>query len=42
ETNVLGMTKKDSLHIKVVPYENIGEAIYIVDKIIETMKALEV
>ncbi|CAF3075734.1 unnamed protein product, partial [Rotaria sp. Silwood2] len=42
ETNVLGMTKKDSLRVRVVPYENIGEARYIVDKIIETMKALEV
>ncbi|CAF1254601.1 unnamed protein product, partial [Rotaria sordida] len=42
ETNVLGMTKKESLHIKVVPYENIGEARYIVDKIIEIMKALEI
>ncbi|CAF3467390.1 unnamed protein product [Rotaria sp. Silwood2] len=42
ETNVLGMTKKDSLRVRVVPYENIGEARYIVDKIIETMKALEI
>ncbi|CAF4893614.1 unnamed protein product, partial [Rotaria sp. Silwood1] len=42
ETNVFGMTKKDTLHVRAVPYENIGEARYIVDKIIETMKALEV
>ncbi|CAF1409383.1 unnamed protein product, partial [Rotaria sordida] len=42
ETNVLGITKNESLHIKVVSYENIGEARYIVDKIIEIMKALEV
>lgn len=26
ETNSIGMTKKDSLHIRVVPYDTIGEA----------------
>lgn len=26
ETNAIGMTKKDILHIRVVPYDNIGEA----------------
>ncbi|CAF0900458.1 unnamed protein product [Adineta steineri] len=41
ETNAIGMTIKDLVHAKIVPYENIGEARYIVDKMVETMNALE-
>ncbi|CAF1687443.1 unnamed protein product, partial [Adineta ricciae] len=42
ETNAIGITKKDIIHARVIPYQTVAEARFIVDKIIETTKALEV
>ncbi|UJR24151.1 hypothetical protein I4U23_027117 [Adineta vaga] len=41
ETNAIGMTKKDIMHARVVPYQTVAEARFFVDKIMETTKALE-
>ncbi|CAF1173038.1 unnamed protein product [Adineta ricciae] len=42
ETNAIGITKKDIIHARVIPYQTVAEARFIVDKIIETTKALEI
>ncbi|CAF1398617.1 unnamed protein product [Adineta ricciae] len=42
DINKLHMTKYDEVHTKLVPYQIVGEARYIVDRIIEMMRTLQV
>ncbi|CAF1065734.1 unnamed protein product [Adineta steineri] len=42
EMHHLGIPRRNSLYMVVIPYDNVAEARYIVDKITDTMKALEV
>ncbi|CAF1248487.1 unnamed protein product [Rotaria sordida] len=41
EPKLLGLIKKDEPHEETVPYRNTGEARYIVDKITQVMRAME-